>query len=125
MNVTPISISPTDGPVSVRISIPNNPQTVAGKVFQYSAAKVMEQTVGIFDFEHTDLLLGMPSTITGKFFAVSGLVLFLGDSTPSFYQVVVEVLQNGQSIFKEVPKTGGAGTLKDADIPFIYGFTIQ
>jgi len=123
MDFTNIPIT-KDTAISIVVSIPNQPQNFVAKLFQYDLNKVLEKELGVMHFRSTELLIGMPSTLKQKFFAVSGLVIPTSNN-PSFYQVVVEIVQDGLTIFKETPIHGGSGTLSEKDISFIYGFILN
>jgi hypothetical protein len=122
MTFTNIDIQANGGPVTINVAIARQPQNLVAVLKRFNSLTKKFEVVGVFNSDQAQLTLGMPQNLVGTIFIVRGLVTFLGDSRPSAYEVVVDILQNGQSFFKEVPQPGGSGILTDSDIAFVYGF---
>lgn len=113
------------GTITVRISSPDFPQTVAGKVWRYNADKTKDGAAGIFTSDAPEVPLGVPAQVNGKFFLIQGAVLHQNDDPPTPYQVVVTVKQGENVLHEAVPENNGAGQIGSEDIPFTYRFQME
>lgn len=123
-DITTIQVPASGGSVVVKTSVPHFPQSVAGVVWRYNADKTPDGKAGIFSTNIPDVPLGAPMAIDKKLFLIEGAVLHHNDNPPTPYQVVVAITQGGSLIHEEVPSIGGAGQIRDKNIPFLYRFTI-
>lgn len=123
--ITIIKIPATDKPLTVRISADEYPQAITGVVWRYLADKTADGKAGSFNFEISDVPLGMLEAVNKKLFLVQGVILAHNDNPPTPYQVVVTVLQESQVLNQEIPEDGGEGFLSDKDMPFMYRFSLE
>lgn len=125
MHVPVIQAISGGGTITVRISSPNFPQTVAGKVWRYNADKTKNGIAGIFTSEAPDVPLGAPALVKGKLFLIQGAVLHYNDNPPTPYQVVVTVQQGETVLHEAVPDDNGAGQIGIENISFTYRFQLE
>jgi hypothetical protein len=125
MKIVKIKVSSQEGSVTVRVTCPRFPESVAGIIWRYNADQEFDQKAGDFQTQHTDVPLGSPETIAGKLFLVEGAVINQNSNPPSPYQVVVSIIQNGKTLHEEVPTDNGTGKIADKNIAFIYRFGLE
>jgi len=123
MDIPSISARPGGGAVSVRVSDPTHPQSVAGVIWRYDSGQNPNGSAGKFGSDESEVVLGSAASVDGFFFQAEGAVLAQGDDPPSPYQVVVTVLQDGAELHRDTPENG-TGTVGDADQAFQYAFRI-
>jgi hypothetical protein len=120
-----VRLPAASGVLSVDISCPQFPQTLAGVLWRYSETKVPEGKAGSFGPRSGSMPIGSPPSNLNKFFLVEGAVLNHNDKTPTPYEVVVSILLDGRAIHAEVPPEGGTGQIGTNDMPFVYRFQLQ
>ncbi|HET7463867.1 MAG TPA: hypothetical protein VFJ82_21605 [Longimicrobium sp.] len=123
MDIPSIRVRPGGGAVSVRVTDPTHPQSVAGVVWVYDSEQNPKGSAGQFGTDGPEVILGSAASIGGFFFQAEGAVLAQGDDPPSPYQVVITVLQDETALHRETPPNG-TGTVGDANQPFVYAFRI-
>ena len=124
-DISKIKILLPNEPVKIKISAEEYPQAIVGKVWRYLPDKSPDGAAGKFNMNITEIPLGLPNSVNGKFFLVQGVVLAQNDDPPTQYNVVVAVLQGSQILHQEVPKQGGSGHISNQDVPFIYRLTLE
>ncbi|HEU4558974.1 MAG TPA: hypothetical protein VFS20_14035 [Longimicrobium sp.] len=125
MNIPEVTVSPTAGPVSVRVVERRRLPGVVTVVWRFAGVAEREGIVGEISREITEVPLGAPSTVNGKGFLVDGFVVPLVDRPPAPYQVVVTVLQGGREVHQAVPPEHGSGTIGPEEIRFRYPFVVR
>jgi hypothetical protein len=113
------------GVLSVDLSCPQFPQTLAGILWRYSETKAPEGKAGTFAPRSSSMPIGSPASNLNKFFLVEGAVLHHNDKDLTPYEVIVSVLLDGRAIHAEVPPEGGTGQISRSDMPFVYRFQLQ
>ncbi|MDQ1086175.1 hypothetical protein [Siphonobacter sp. SORGH_AS_1065] len=128
MSSNPINIKLSQDPISIKIHIPNTPQLTAGKVFQFNPDNSRWFSIGLFNNHPNNsnmkLLLGMPDKLNKTYFFINGIVFHFQDSTPSSFQVIIEIFQGQKSIYQISPQDGGSGMIKDTDIFYTFEFQL-
>ena len=124
-NVSVIEVPAGSGPLTVELTSPLFPQSVAGVLWRYDANKQPEGKAGAFTPKLSTVPIGSPATNRNKFYLLEGAVLHHSDREPTPYQVVVSLLSTGRAIHTEVPSENGTGQIKDQDVPFIYRFQVK
>jgi hypothetical protein len=125
MSITEVTVSPTGGPVSVRVVERRRPRAVVTVVWRFDGSSEREGIVGEISREIPEVPLGAPGAVDGKGFLVDGYVVPLLDRSPAPYQVVVTVLQGGREVHQAVPTECGTGTIGPDEIRFRYPFVVR
>lgn len=125
MNITEVTVSPTAGPVSVRVMERRRPPGVVTVVWRFAGVAEREGIVGEISREIPEVPLGAPCTVDGKGFLIDGFVVPLVDRPPAPYQVVVTVLQGDREVHQAVPVENGTGTIGPDEIRFRYPFLVR
>jgi hypothetical protein len=123
MDVTKIKVEKQNGPVSIIIDASRFPQSVAGIVWRYLKDKKKDGKAGIFNSQVYEVPLGNPSAIDEKYFLVQGVVIHQNDDPPTPYKVKLQVTQNDEVLFEEVPDKW-SGQIGDKDVVITYRLQI-
>jgi hypothetical protein len=123
--VRPIQVSSAGGAVSVRVADMRHPQAIEARVYRFANASTNEGLAGRITEGMSEVLLGSPAAINGKFFLVDGNVVPFGDDPPTPFQVVVTVLQGGHEIDSAVPGDNGSGSIGKDPVPFRFPFSVS
>lgn len=124
-DISVIEVPSASGPLTVELSSPLYPQSVAGVLWRYDANKKPEGKAGAFTPKLSTVPIGSPASNRDKLYLLEGAVLHHSDPQPTPYQVVVSLLATGRAIHTEVPSENGTGQIKDQDVPFIYRFQLK
>ena len=124
-SISVIEVPAGSGPLSVELTSPLFPQSVAGVLWRFDAGKNPEGKAGAFTPKLNTVPIGSPASSRDKFYLLEGAVLHHGDREPTPYQVVISILSTGRAIHSEVPPENGTGQIKDQDVPFIYRFQVK
>lgn len=125
MSIAEVTVSPTGGPVSVRVVERRRPQGTVTVVWRFEGLSRCEGIVGEISREIPEVPLGAPGTVNGKGFLVDGFVVPLVNRPPAPYQVVVTVMQGGREVHQVVPPEHGTGTIGPDEIRFRYPFVVR
>ena len=125
MATSVIPVRASQGTLAVRLSCPRTPQSLAGVLWRYDSSGNPKGKAGEFTPRIPVVPIGNLGSVKGDLYQIEGVVIAQGDDPPTTYQVVVSVLQDGQSIHDEVPSDGGTGTVGKDDQTFVYCFQIQ
>lgn len=123
--ISVIEVPAEAGPLSVELSCPLYPQSVAGVLWRYDANKAPEGKAGAFTPDLSTVPIGSPSSNRDKLYLLEGAVLHHSDPQPTPYQVVVSLLATGKAIHSEVPSQNGTGQIQNEDLPFVYRFQLK
>lgn len=125
MKVAEVIVSPSDGPVSVRVVERRRSHSVVSVVWRFDGVDQPEGVVGEISREIPEIPLGAPGTVDGKGFLVDGFVVPVVGQPPVPYQVVVTVLQGGREVHQTIPADHGTGTIGLNEIHFRYPFVLK
>jgi hypothetical protein len=126
MNVVPVTVTASGGPLVVEVAASNSPNPVAGAVWEWDQTGAPvggNDPAGQFTSQAPDVPLGSPGTIANHSFQVAGVVIALNNAPPVPYQVVVTVKQGGGDVHQDVPDNG-SGQIGTTDQQFAYAFRI-
>jgi hypothetical protein len=124
VSVAEVVVSPSAGPVSVRVVERRRPRAVVTLVWRFDAAR-REGVVGEISREVPEVPLGGPAAVDGAGFVVDGFVVPVADGSAAPYQVVVTVLQGGREVHQAVPADHGTGTIGPEEVRFRYPFVVR
>lgn len=122
--ITDIPVSPTGGPITLRVASDKFPQSVAGIVWRYNADKTKDGKAGLFSTDVPSFTLGVPATALNKYFLIEGAVLHQNDDPPTPFMVSISIAQGETVLFDGPPPSGGTGTIGTADKPFRFTFRL-
>jgi hypothetical protein len=120
-----IEVPAGSGPLSIELSSPLYPQSLAGVLWRYDANKNPEGKAGEFTPRISTLPIGSIANNRDKLYLLEGAVLHHSDPQPTPYQVVVSLVATGRALHSEVPPENGTGEIKDKDVPFVYRFQVK
>lgn len=125
MEIENVNIRRDGAAVVAIVRVVKSPVNIAGVVWRYKNDQSKDGNAGIFTTNISEVPLGLPGDIAGKFFLVEGGILHNRYSPPLAYQVVITLMQGSDKVFEKVPATGGSGQVGKQDVPFFHSFKLN